>query len=227
MVGKKEKGGTKGKDELRRFAGILLTARNGDLNTRYEVEFVYGIVRLDIVAVIIDAQLTGPGGASRIRLAQFINDQVGIGGDSNLPVVPVLGQPSLSLGLKRKFYPAGGSLDLSMDSMRMIPGKAKGVEMAVRVVLIDENDKVRQRFKLEPTEEMLLHPNTGAHWTFNLDKAKPGLAYTLKASLNLGGVIGTIEKSLEFVGPEELDQERVQSSAYSATSSRTPSGSLK
>ena len=200
IVGKKV---SLGEDKVRRFSGISLAAKNGTLNTRFILDLTYGVVRIDILGVVVNVELSAAGGGvSRFAYGGYINEQLGVGGEEAFEVFPALQEIRLGASVKANLAPAQGSVSLKMGPMNLVPGK--GVDKAIRVELVDAEGKIRERFKTEPAREDLLSEG-GTQYSFNLEKAKPGKDYTMKASIDLGPVVGPMESRSSFTGPEEFD----------------------
>ena len=84
---------------------------------------------------------------------------------------------------------------MKMGEWAALPGI--GMPKNIRAEVIDPGGKVKERLKFEPAEELLLNVS-GVSMSQPVEDLAPLTEYTVRGSLTLGPVIGTLESASTF-----------------------------
>jgi len=183
---------------ITQWKDIEFVIRNGELNTRFSFEFTYGIQRPDIASVVVEVDLAGPAGVSRILTGGYIVEEMATGIGEVTPV-KILGPVRLAVTGVSRTTSNSIQASLTMRGRRVIPGR--GMPDSIRVQLTDPEGKVRERLKLEIAESLLLRISGGGI-SQSIPDLKPLTTYTVDAAVGFGPVVGRVTSKREFTTKE-------------------------
>ena len=190
---------TDGADAITQFRKLRYQGAVADVACAYDVACIFSSRQPGQLLVSLDIELAR-GGISAAFLLQGAVEGV-LEGDGAMTANQVLAKPSLWMTADTS---GGGPVlvgNVRMGRLRFIP--RRGMDTAARVVVTDEMGAVAVD---EPVTVSAKGPQDRYTLRLPLDKLKPGRKYALKASMDLGPLLGPLHYEESLVLPEILQR---------------------